>query len=35
MARSWRSPRCSYLLGLLWLHLWVPRLTPVTDEAAV
>jgi len=23
----------SYLLGLAWLHLWVPRLTPTPDEA--
>ena len=23
----------SYLLGLLWLHLWVPRLTPTAAEA--
>lgn len=23
----------SYLLGVLWLHLWVPKLTPAADQA--
>lgn len=25
----------SYLLGLVWLHIWVPRLTPAPDDAAI
>lgn len=24
----------SYLLGLVWLHLWVPRLTPLSEQSA-